>query len=116
MQTLKLYNGETIEILDSSTINNLKVELESVSDLTALYGKLTDDNLSQMSFLTESDMVSGIYNDKHLKSATVETSIIDGVEMLIGTFTLQDIDSTTKKITALEEVVSTLMLNSLGVK
>ncbi|OYP06946.1 hypothetical protein CG709_09890, partial [Lachnotalea glycerini] len=64
MERIKFKNSDEIYILDGSTENQYKCVLNSISDFATLYTKLTDDNLSQISYLNEAGALCAIYKDK----------------------------------------------------
>lgn len=117
MEKLQLSTGEQIEILNGATANSIKVEVESQESFLEIYNKLTDDNLTQISYLNETGILCAIYKDKTLASAQLETVTEEDREesKLIATFTLKDIDTTKQKLKELQETVDTLVLNALGV-
>jgi predicted transcriptional regulator len=118
MEKVELKNGEKIEIQAGATENLIKIEIASVDAFKDLYTKFSDDNLSQISILTETDAVCAIYKDKTLQKAELESVTDTKTEeiKLIVTITLKDINVTDKRLKSIEETVDTLVLNSLGVK
>lgn len=117
MEKLQLNNGEQIEIQYGASQNSVQVEVPSQEFFMELYTKLTDDNLSKITFLNESGTEMAIYNNKTLDKAELQpvTDEETGELKLIATFILKDIDTTTQKIKELQETVDTLVLNTLGI-
>lgn len=118
MEKLELKNGEQIEVQSGAIENSVKVLVESIDAFKELYSKLTDDNLSQISYLNEAGVLCAIYKDKTLSKAEIatETDEETGESKLITTLTFKDIDITAKKLKHLEETIDTLLINGLEVK
>ncbi len=106
MEKLQLSNGEQMEILNGASINAIRIEVADWDEFKALKEKLTDDNLSEVTFLNEYGSVSGVYEDKTLsKNYPIEEVTDDEgiVTSLIVTFTLNDIDQVEKTLKALNK-------------
>lgn len=117
MEKLQLNNGDLIEIQNGATPNSVKVEVQSQEAFLEQYIKFKDDNLSKITFLSETGIEMAIYNNKTLDKAELQLVTDSETEevKLIATFLLKDIDSTKIKLKELQETVDTLVLNALGV-
>ena len=69
MQKIKLYNGAIYSIADYATPNSFVILLNTVSASEVLE-TLTEENLSEIQFLTDSGAVTGTYHNKLLCSYT----------------------------------------------
>ncbi|KAB1437550.1 hypothetical protein [Candidatus Galacturonibacter soehngenii] len=118
MEKLQLNNGDLIEIQNGATPNSVKVEVPSQEAFLEQYIKFKDDNLSKITFLSETGIEMSIYNNKTLDKAELQ-SVADEETVeskLIATFTLKDIDTTKQKLKELQETIDTLVLNTLGIE
>lgn len=106
MEKIKLKDGTLIDII-GATSNSFTCNAATSQEFTTTYDKLTPSNLHSYSIVNEAGEALAFFNDKEVKAARLEGGI--------ATFDLRDVDSTTKRIMALEETVDTLVMESLGV-
>lgn len=64
MSKIKLANGTVYPIEDYAAQNCFSVRLESVDDVPMIIAEMTDENLSEIQFVTDTEEVNGVYHDK----------------------------------------------------
>ena len=69
MSKLKLFNGKTYQIADYATPNSFVILLGTMTSAEVL-DTLTEENLSEIQFLTDSGAVTGTYHNQLLCSYT----------------------------------------------
>ena len=106
MEQIKLKDGTLIEII-GATSNSVTTNAATSQEFKDTYDKLTLSNLEEYSIVNDAGEELAFFRDKEVKSARLEGDI--------ATFDLKDVDTTTKRIRALEETVDTLVIESLGV-
>ncbi|WP_312371885.1 hypothetical protein [Lachnoclostridium sp.] len=106
MEQIKLKDGTLIEII-GATSNSFAINVTTSQDFKDTYDKLTTSNLEEYSIVNEEGEALAFFRDKEVKSARLDGDI--------ATFDLKDVDTTTKRIRALEETVDTLVMETLGV-
>ena len=67
MNKLKLFNGVIYNITDYATPNRFNVILDSMT-YTEVLGTMTEENLSEIQFLTDNGAVTGTYHNKLLRN------------------------------------------------
>lgn len=95
MEKIVLKDGTEIEILNGATENCIKVSC-STTEAAEIAKKLTDNNLTEFSILTEDEQVCTILKDKQLDKYTVY--LAGGV----AEFVFKDVDTVSKRLTELE--------------
>ena len=65
MQYLRLYDDTTYPILDYATPGNVDIILDDVTEREVL-SSLTEENLSEIQFMTDSGAVTGVYRNQLL--------------------------------------------------
>lgn len=106
MEKIKLKDGTLIEII-GATSNSFTINSATSQEFKDTYDKLTASNLEEYCIVNEAGEELAFFKDKEVKSARLEGDI--------ATFDLKDVDTTTKRIRALEETVDTLVMENLGV-
>lgn len=61
--TLTLKDGTVIELEAGSGLGNMKVELEDLADLEAMWDKITVENLKEVTIRNDAGMVCATYTD-----------------------------------------------------
>ena len=102
MESIKLNNGTVLAIQSGATEKMVKIVAQSIDEIVAHF---TDENLSQIEFLTEAGEVSAIYTKKHLKKFSAEATE-DGFMI---SFCLVDRDEIFERIAALEQMIAELV-------
>lgn len=107
-EKIKLNDGTLLEIEEGCTEFEISVISESVDETAKLF---TDSNLERFEILTGEDKVCAIYTKKHMKNF----SAVITEEGYLVTIRLADIDEMAERMSALEETVDILVMESLGV-
>lgn len=81
MQKIKLQNGETFQIADFATANRFVVNLGNESAEKVLEA-LTEENLSEITFLASNGTTTGVFRNKllcgvHFNGITIEVNVKD---------------------------------------
>lgn len=84
MNKLIFKNSEEIQIADYASLLNIETMVDSYDDLEGLFTKLSDDNLSDVKFATDQNVVYGEYTNMTLQNK--ELKIIDKDSYLQVTF------------------------------
>lgn len=108
MEKIKLNDGTVIGIQSGCNEFAIGIIAESVDETVAHF---TDSNLERYEILTVNDDVCAVYTKKHMKNFSAVLTE-DGYLITVH---LMDIDEMAERVTALEETVDVLVMESLGV-
>ena len=76
MAILVLNNGKTYAVADYATQNSFSILLDSLTTNDVLE-ILTEENLSEIRFMTDNDKVTGVYHDKMLCGYTEQGDVLE---------------------------------------
>lgn len=76
MAILVLNDGKTYAVTDYATQNNFSILLDSLIADDVLE-TLTEENLSEIRFMTDNDKVTGVYHDKMLCGYTEQGDVLE---------------------------------------
>lgn len=111
MEKIRLKDGTEHNICDGASVNRIVIPVTDSSNFVQVHNTMTEENLSEFNVLTEANEICAILKDKKVMSA--ELLQVDGGYSAI--FVFADVDSTSRRIKALEETMDTLVMESLGV-
>lgn len=103
--TLQLKDGQQIQLQSGASLSSMYVLSEDKQTMVATWGKLTDENLSDVKILNGSDLVVGIYTNLTLVS---ETSTINEDGTILTKFNLREKTRQELEMEELKNAVSDL--------
>ncbi len=98
--TLVLKNGAVVELEAGARLDSMEVVSESRMGMAAVWGEMTEDNLSEVQIRNGAGLTAGRYTDLVLVS---ETSVVRGDGTILTSFRLREKTDIEKRIDALEE-------------
>lgn len=98
--TLVLKNGAVVELEAGARLDSMEVVSESRMGMAAVWGEMTEDNLSEVQIRNGAGLTAGRYTDLVLVS---ETSVVQGDGTILTSFRLREKTDIEKRIDALEE-------------
>lgn len=98
--TLVLKNGAVVELEAGARLDSMEVVSESRMRMAAVWGEMTEDNLSEVQIRNGAGLTAGRYTDLVLVS---ETSVVRKDGTILTSFRLREKTDIEKRIDALEE-------------
>lgn len=111
--TLILKDGTIIELETGASLGSLQVKSTDRAAMLQTWGKLTEDNLSQVQIVNASGLTVGRYENLMLVS---ESSVVDAAGTVITTYSLREKTDVEKRLDKVEagQVIQDGAISDLG--